>query len=297
VARTCARIEKLISGHHRGDLPTDPSDPNLRPRWLRFEVLPETDALLRQARGALASEANAHVDDDRFLAVLARGFLAGSATEARPTHQIAVTVCEQCQRGWQDGGGEAIEIGPEAIERARCDAHDIGSLEATRPARATRTIPPAKRRLVFRRDHGRCRVDGCRSTRFLEIHHLVLRADGGQHDVDQMILLCDGCHAAVHRGTLRIHGTSQAHLTFTRIEHGTAAPVTAPTLPSKLGIATLRVQVRDPLVGLGFTRSEASGACDAAIPHVENPTLDTLMREALRRSRKPRGCVERPHAA
>jgi hypothetical protein len=310
------QIEKLVAGHKQGDLPTDPSDPDLRTRVLRFEVFPETYALIRQAHAAIDAEAGGRVDDTQFLAMLARGWL-GDGGEARPMHQIAVTVCEQCKRGWQDGGGEAIDIGPDAIARACCDAQDIGSLDSAVPARATRTIPPAKRRLVFRRDHGRCRVPGCRSTRFLEIHHLWARADGGQHDVDQMILLCDGCHAALHRGTLIIEGHDQANLKFRRLHDAPAAtshggsgmPVTHegvgdadatvgsrnPPAASKLEAAVVRTQVRDALVKLGFKRAEAAAACDAAIAHVGTPSIDVLMREALRQCPKPAGfCVIDP---
>ncbi len=39
-------------------------------------------------------------------------------------------------------------------------------------ARATQTIPPAIRRQVVRREHGRCAVPGCRCSRFLDIHHI-----------------------------------------------------------------------------------------------------------------------------
>jgi hypothetical protein len=61
-------------------------------------------------------------------------------------------------------------------------------------------IPPSVARLVWRRDGGRCRVDGCRSSRGLELHHLIHRADGGGHDASNLVLLCSACHLAHHRG-------------------------------------------------------------------------------------------------
>ncbi len=87
-------------------------------------------------------------------------------------YQIAISVCPACDEARQDGGGRAIPIDPAARERAECDPDQ----------RATQTIPPAIRRFVWRRDHGKCRVPGCRSARNLEIHHIVRRADGGTHD-------------------------------------------------------------------------------------------------------------------
>jgi hypothetical protein len=70
-------------------------------------------------------------------------------------------------------------------------------------------IPPSVARLVWRRDGGRCRGDGCRSSRGLELHHVVHRADGGGHDAGNLILLCSACHLAHHRGLLAITGTAE----------------------------------------------------------------------------------------
>jgi hypothetical protein len=70
-------------------------------------------------------------------------------------------------------------------------------------------------RFVWRRDGGRCRVPGCRSARGLEIHHLVHRADGGNHDAMNLALLCSACHLAHHRGALTITGTAD-HLAVHR---------------------------------------------------------------------------------
>jgi hypothetical protein len=63
-------------------------------------------------------------------------------------------------------------------------------------------------RFVWRRDGGRCRVDGCRSSRGLEVHHIVHRADGGSHDPFNLAILCSACHLAHHRGALSITGTA-----------------------------------------------------------------------------------------
>src|SRR5438270_2219665 len=53
--KTVHDVEQVVSGHRRGDLPSDPPDPDLKPRTVRFEVLPETYALLRQVRQMLAN--------------------------------------------------------------------------------------------------------------------------------------------------------------------------------------------------------------------------------------------------
>jgi hypothetical protein len=86
---------------------------------------------------------------------------------------------------------------------------------------ATQTIPPRIRRLIWRRDHRRCKVPGCRAARCLEIHHLVPLSEGGDHNPARMLLLCDGHHARVHTGRLRINGIAPDRLVFT---HANGAP-------------------------------------------------------------------------
>jgi len=43
------------------------------------------------------------------------------------------------------------------------------------------SIPPARRRAVMIRDGHRCQAKGCRSTSFLEMHHLKPRSRGGDN--------------------------------------------------------------------------------------------------------------------
>ena len=153
-------------------------------RVVRFELSAETFALLRQARAVVDDEHGSHRSDDQFVATLCSAVLDNApATEptGRATFQIAVTVCERCRQGWQDGAGAKIAISPAAVERALCGAQHIGSIDGATPERAHQDIPPSVARLVWRRDDGRCRVPGCRSARGLEIHHLVHRTDGGNH--------------------------------------------------------------------------------------------------------------------
>ncbi|TMQ03289.1 MAG: hypothetical protein E6J91_47590 [Deltaproteobacteria bacterium] len=90
-----------------------------------------------------------------------------------------------------------------------CDAQHIGSIDGPAPERASQDIPPSVARFVWRRDGGRCRVDGCRSARGLELHHIIHRADGGSHDALNLILCCSRCHQSHHAGLLTISGTAE----------------------------------------------------------------------------------------
>jgi hypothetical protein len=205
------QIEELVAGHRPGDRPEDPPSPEARTHVVRFELSAETFALLRQARTVLDDEHGTNLPDDAFVAALCGGVLDGARggePTGRAKFQIAVTVCQRCRQGWQEGAGARVAIDAAAVDRALCDAQHIGSIDGDEPERAHQDIPPSVARLVWRRDGGRCRVDGCRSSRGLELHHVIHRADGGGHDASNIVLVCSACHLAHHRGALTISGTA-----------------------------------------------------------------------------------------
>jgi predicted nucleic acid-binding protein len=202
--KSLREIEALVADHRPGDRPDDPPDPEARMHMVRFEVAAETFALVRQVRATLDDEHGTNLPDDAFIAALCGAVLDGASARAstgRARFQIAVTVCQRCRQGWQEGAGAQIPIDAAAIDCALCDAQHIGSIDGATPTRAHQDIPPRVARFVWRRDGGRCRVDGCRSARSLQIHHLVPRAAGGSHDASNLILLCSACHKAVGRPT------------------------------------------------------------------------------------------------
>src|SRR5207245_7943909 len=80
----------------------------------------------------------------------------------------------------------------------------VGGAEPTK--RASQTIPPATRRLVMRRHRGCCAVPGCRNALLLDVHHVELRSEGGDHDPENLVPLCSAHHRAVHDGRLLISG-------------------------------------------------------------------------------------------
>src|ERR1043166_3246470 len=245
------QIEDLVSGHRPGDRPDDAPDPEARTHVVRFELAASTFAQLRQARQVLDDEHGRRLSDDELIAALSDTVLDDTpATEptGRAKFQIAVTVCERCKQGWQEGAGKTIPIDTAAVERARCDAQHIGSLDGDGPERAHQDVPPSTVRFIWRRDGGRCRVPGCRSARALEIHHLVHRADGGGHEASNLALLCSSCHLAHHRGTLVISGTAEQ-----LIAHRPGDPQAARDRDTSVGVGR-----STPLATEFATRVEAS---------------------------------------
>jgi len=237
--KSLRQLEELVAGRASGDNPTSPQRPSERRHVLRFEVAPETFALFREAMSALRRSTDGSWDDDAALLALARLALGGPCEEGRASYQIAITVCGACGGGHLPASGELVPIDPEIVAMAHCDGQHIGrvapsasndahvgaDVQVENPmrsqagttlvppltpvlARATQTIPPAVRRAVFARDHRRCRVPGCRSSSFLDVHHIELRSEGGPNDPENLLLLCGAHHRASHRGQLTLEGTS-----------------------------------------------------------------------------------------
>jgi hypothetical protein len=279
--KTLRELEPIIAGRRPGDLPGDPPPPGAIRHAVRFEVSGATLALLRDARIALDSVTDERLDDDALVAGMCRAVLDGprDADQGRARHQIATTVCETCDRAWQDGGGVPIEIAPNDLEIARCDAQHLGSVDAETPARATQDIPPAVRRLVWRRDHGCCFVPGCRSAQHLDVHHIHWRSHGGDHTPDNLAVCCGAHHQAIHEGRLIVTGKVSTGLAFA---HDDGRPYGAPPA------ATLAADAIGALVRLDFTVAEARAAVKIAASHVgpAAPVLE-LIRAALKATRPP----------
>ena len=312
--RTSARgknlrqIEELVAEHEEGDLPGDPRKPELRPRVVRFELRPEVFALLRQTRKALEEERGERLDDSTLIAALCDAACAAGEPDAgRAKFQIAITRCDRCRQARQDGAGTSVAIDDAALSRAECDAQLLGSLDGAGPERAVQGIPPATRRFVVRRDGGRCCVPGCRSSRYVEIHHIVPREHGGTNEPSNLASLCDGHHVAHHRGLLAISGTapdrllierphvgatgsSNPHVGATESSNphvGTNEPPIRPTSKSaKFADAQAKTMAQLALKQLGWKPSIAKAAVDEAIDHVGlDVPVEELIREALKRCR------------
>lgn len=91
------------------------------------------------------------------------------------------------------------------MRRLACDADIVrmvvrGGSEVLDVGRATRTVPSALRRAVEHRDRG-CTWDGCDALAgWCDAHHVVHWAVGGPTSLDNLRLLCQRHHRAVHDG-------------------------------------------------------------------------------------------------
>ena len=109
----------------------------------------------------------------------------------RPPVQIHVHESEDKMTVETSAGPQ--ELSRAESDRLRCDA------AVSRPGkRNTTTIPPRVRREVLARDRHRCRAPGCGRTRFLEVHHVVSRRNGGDNKAKNLMTLCGSCHRLWH---------------------------------------------------------------------------------------------------
>ena len=150
--------------------------------------------------------------------------------------------------------------------------------DGVKGTRATTTIPPATRRKIWRRDHGRCQVPGCRAARNLDIHHVVHRANGGDHDPSNLVVMCSGHHKLLHDGLLAVKG-SAPDLTFTRRGVWLGKSTDA---PNRFAAVSLATNAKAALARLGIDREAARTAIEPVMAHVgHEATLEVVTREAL----------------
>jgi hypothetical protein len=277
------QIEELVSGRGPGGRPGDESVPEARRHVIRLDVAADVLALFREAVGALRKAHGGALDDEQALAMMARLALGGPGDDGRASHQILVTVCEICARGQQQGHGRLVPVAPEVVERAACDAQWLEG------GTARQDVPPAVRRAVLRRDHGACRAPGCRATRFLDVHHVRARADGGTHEQANLVTLCGAHHDRIHDGTLSVHGDADGELVFAHAD-GTA-------YGGALRVAA-QAQLADAFLALksmGWKEREARQAVETVRPHVgPDEPLAQVLRRCLAVMRIPTRPVPTP---
>jgi hypothetical protein len=119
-----------------------------------------------------------------------------------------------------EAGGRCAHVPAETSRRMACDAGVVRWLgaadgEPLSVGRKTRTIPPAIRRALRRRDGG-CRFPGCSADRFVDAHHVQHWADGGETSMGNLVLLCRRHHRLVHEGGFGIEIRPSGGFAFTR---------------------------------------------------------------------------------
>ena len=92
-----------------------------------------------------------------------------------------------------------------------------GATGRSRPSlnlsRKHRLVQPALRRALEARDRG-CRFPGCSHERWLDAHHVVHWADGGETSLGNTLLLCSSHHRLLHEGGFAIRADANGEWQF-----------------------------------------------------------------------------------
>jgi hypothetical protein len=159
----------------------------------------------------------------------------------------------------------------------------VQSLLPRPTTRAKQTIPPALRRAVLRRDHERCQVPGCTHATFLDLHHIIPRSEGGQHELENLITICGAHHRAAHRGGILIRGSA----TKPHFRHADGSEYGHGNRPHTIAAQT---QVFSALRHLGFRERDVHTVLEELRKQNDlgETSKERLLRGALQRLAPPR---------
>ena len=170
---------------------------------------------------------------------------ASSPRPAGERHQVVIHAEAQALAGDGIEAGCRIDAGPaicaHTARRLACDASLLSA------GRKTRVVPTAMRRALDARDEGRCRFPGCENRRWVDAHHIVHWARGGETKLDNLVLLCSRHHRLVHEGGFSLARRPDGELVFRRPDGRPVPPLPSPTRGNP---AELRI-VPDSVMPLG----------------------------------------------
>jgi hypothetical protein len=203
----------------------------------------EADSTLSQGGSAEPESGSAksslRVNGADALMEVAERSLAGTSSPrpAAERHQVVIHADAASLAGKADSAGCCIEDGPaicaESARRLACDASLVSILHGPKGeldiGRKSRAVPPAMRRALDARDEGRCRFPGCENRRWVDAHHIVHWARGGETKIDNLVLLCGHHHRLVHEGGFGLARRVDGSLAFRRPDGRVVPAVPSPT--------------------------------------------------------------------
>ena len=195
----------------------------------------------RELRGDERAAVVIHLDAER----LERLERIGSAEPSRPYAHLA------------DGPGLPDRVVRRLVcaGRIRAAVRD-GTGNVLDLGRSQRLVSDRQLRALLIRDRGHCAHPGCANTRNLHAHHVVHWLDGGPTDMDNLLLLCQPHHLALHNGEYSIRATSPGQFRFTRAD-GTDLPVHLD--PAEYITSDIRVETEHPDVDPNAARTNWGG--------------------------------------
>ncbi len=174
---------------------------NTKDKAGKRETAAQTQAENQQSNAFFARQADA-------LVAVARGYLSGNSGEKRTQSDNYQVIVHVDAAALQDKGGKS-DLPVESVRRIACDADLVA---VTRDAKGNllnlgrkhRVVSPQLKRALLARDKC-CTYPSCSHEQFLEAHHVMHWADGGETSLDNTRLICNRHHRLLHEGGFTIH--------------------------------------------------------------------------------------------
>ena len=114
--------------------------------------------------------------------------------------------------------GVCSDLPIETVRRLCCDSAVAAIVEdrdrnPLYMGRSQRVVSPKQQKALRARDRS-CAYPGCRHDRWLAAHHIRHWIDGGETDIDNLVLLCGRHHRLLHEGGYRIKRNHRNELYF-----------------------------------------------------------------------------------
>jgi hypothetical protein len=203
---------------------------------LTVELPIESGELIEQALDKAVENASAqgpefvgtswHAQRADALVEIARAYLSGGRAESACAADHYQVVIHVDRSALTEGTGRS-DLPIESVRRLTCDGSVIPMIdgpdgEPLNVGRKRRTVSTAIRRALWARDKG-CAYPGCTHTLFVDAHHCVHWANGGETRLDEMLLLCTTHHRLVHEGGYTLRKDRRGQWYFRRPD-GRAVP-------------------------------------------------------------------------
>lgn len=126
--------------------------------------------------------------------------------------------------------GPALDPATAGLVQCTAHARDVVMRDGAvlHYGRRRRLVSPAQVKALLLRDDGTCQAPGCGRRGFLHAHHVRYWSRRGRTDLDNLILLCSGCHTLVHLDRLRIRALGGQRFEFRDPTTGQVIPQAPP---------------------------------------------------------------------
>ncbi|MGE0488811.1 MAG: HNH endonuclease signature motif containing protein [Vulcanimicrobiota bacterium] len=194
--------------------PSSPAVPEVpKLRQVVLLLTPEQYAIYEQAKRMIEARQGKRVSKETAVAEMSRSLLASADNRSKVRHQVIVHVNGVTGEGFYDTDHGLLPAKRAAVDEAMkqtgivvaCPQPELpaGSTQAEQlpllpnPSKGRPGLPVGLVRAVYARAFGRCERCSCPAGN-LVIHHVRAWSETRQHRLEDLELLCPGCHANEH---------------------------------------------------------------------------------------------------